>query len=268
MKIVLIFLICLFCLPVLAQKSNRKLKEIKDQYSTCKYTIEKKSKLKEGEFLRIKNNTKDTLVIGQYASDQKIGVWKYRRPGNKDYISFNHDNQSVEYLDPSITKIDSFLIKENTDGLYLLNKVDSPPIYLGFKGEINTIMQRNLTLTPEECQRGIKGFTTASFVIDSTGRISEIMIVKSLGKSIDRMVVNAIKMIDGQWIPAKVNHVPKNAQMEVLFSIHGPGNYPKLKEKPYQIIRDFSYFGVQRTYSTSRIVRVPVSMPMGAPSTF
>lgn len=268
MRTFLILFICLLCFPALAQKSYKQ-KEVKDQYYTCKYNIDKNSKLKDGEFIQIKNSTQDTLVIGQYKNDQKIGLWKYKTSGNKDYILYNYDNKSVEYLAPVISKVDSFLVIEPSNGIYFLNKVDSPPVYLGYNGEMKTIMNKNLTVPAEESKTGINGVSTASFVIDTTGRISEIKIERSLSKSIDKMLINAIKMIDGEWIPAKVNNVPMNSKMNVLVYIHGPGNHTKFKEKPYEIVRDLTYYGgwVKKTYSTSREISVPVSSPMGGART-
>jgi protein TonB len=269
MRTIITTIICFSCLFGSAQKSDKNQKEIKDQYYTCKYTIDKKSKLKDGEFIQIKNSTQDTLVIGQYKNDQKAGLWKYKTSGNKDYILYNYDKKSVEYLAPAISKVDSFLVIEPSNGIYFLNKVDSPPVYLGYNGEMKTMMNKNLIVPAEEGQRGVNGVSTASFVIDTTGRISEIMIERSLSKSIDKMLINAIKMIDGEWVPAKVNNVPVNSKMNVLVYIHGPGNYPKFKEKPYEIVRDLTYYRrwVQKTYSTSREISVPVSSPMGGART-
>ncbi len=263
MRTILTCIICFFCLFAFAQKFEMKQKKVKDDHYTCTYLIDKKSKLKEGEYLKIKNNTLDTLVIGHYQNDRKVGVWKYRSAGNKNYILYNYDSKSAEYLDPAICKVDSFLTISENNGLYLLSKVDSPPIYLGFKGEVKSMITNNVKVPVYEMERGLHGVSAASFVIDRTGKIGQIKIERSLNKSFDKIVVNAIELLDSEWIPAKINNVPTDAKMNVLVHVYNSTKYPKTKERPYEIVYDLAYFGVQKTYSTSRIISVPVSTPMG-----
>lgn len=264
MRTVITAIICFSWLLGSAQKSDKKQKEVKDNLYTCTYMIDKKTKSKEGEYLKKKNNTNDTLVTGQYQNDRKVGLWKYRSAGNKDYILYNYDRQSAEYLDPSFSKVDSFLIIEPGNGLFFLNKVDSPPIYIGFKGEVKSVIDQNISVPIEETARGIEGVSAASFIIDRTGKISEIKIERSLSRPIDKVLLNAIKMLDGDWIPAKVNNIPTDAKMNVLFHVSNSKRNPKSKEKPYEIAINRIYYGwVQKTYSTGREISVPVSSPMG-----
>ena len=43
------------------------------------FTVDKKSKLKNGNYLKISAMTKDTLATGNYRDDLKTGIWKYFR---------------------------------------------------------------------------------------------------------------------------------------------------------------------------------------------
>jgi len=263
MKFLLTPLISLFLLPVFAQKSDKKIKEVKDDFFVSSYTINKKSKIKDGDYFKIKRSPYDTLVTGHYSNDQKSGLWKFRSKGSKDYISYNYDTHTIEYLSPEISKIDSFYTISESNGLYLLNKVDSPPVYLGFKGEIKDVLNRNIAVPVEDCERGIKGVCTASFIIDRTGKIRDIEIYRPLSNSFDRMLKKALEKIDGDWIPARVNNSPTDAKMFVLIHVYNSIVQGKTKDKPYLIAIDISYFGVTRTETRSSIISVPMGSRPG-----
>jgi hypothetical protein len=256
MKTIISFLICLMCLPVAAQK---KIMENNYNFSTSSYTIDRQSKLKEGKYVKIRNSNHDTLVTGQYENDRKVGLWKYRSSGNKNYITYNYDSKSAEYLDPAISKVDSFLTIEGSNGMFFLNKVDSPPIYLGFPGEIKVLLARNINLPVTEMQRGLEGSTTASFVISRTGAISNIKIERSLNRTFDKIVLDAIKLIDSEWIPAKVNNIPTDAKINVLVRVSNSKKLSKPKDQPYEIVILQTYSGVRTKRSVTGTVESQIS---------
>jgi len=263
MKTTLTYLFCIFCLTAFAN-SDKKQKEIKDNYSTCSYTIDKKTKLKDGEYIKIRNSNRDTLVIGHYENDRKVGLWKYKSPGNKDYITYNYDNQSVVCMDPAISKVDSFLIASENNDLYLLNKVDAPPIYLGFKGEVKSVINNNIKIPVYEMERGIHGVSAASFVIDRTGKITQIKIERSVSKSFDMTLTKAIEMLDSEWIPAKVNNSPTDAKMNIIVRVYNSTSHPKSKDKPYEIAIDLAYYvAMTKKYLGSEIRSEIISVPTG-----
>jgi len=264
MKTLLTILLCSFVLTIYAKSPEKKIKKVNDDYFTSIFTIDKSSKQKDGEYFKIKTHSSDTLVYGRYTNDKKSGLWKYKGAGNKDYISYNYDNQAIEYLSPSISKIDSFYIKSENEGVYLLGKVDSPPIYLGYQGEIKALFDHNVKVPVEEMARGLNGTSVASFIIDLNGKIKDIKVERSINKNFDKMMINTINIIDSDWIPAKVKNTLTESKMLILVQVSNSSVKSNVKNKPYQIAINLNYFGVQRTYSVSRTVSVPAGSKPGS----
>ena len=263
MKILLTPLFSLFLFTVFAQKSDKKIKEVKDDFFVSSYTINKKSKIKDGEYFKIKRSPYDTLVTGYYNNDQKSGLWRFWSTGDKDYISYNYDTRTIEYLSPEISKIDSFYTITDGNGLYLLNKVDSPPIYLGYKGEIKKMLSNEVKIPLDEMANGLKGVSASSFVIDRTGKIKDIKIDRPLSNSFDRMLKKVLEKIDGDWIPARINNSPTDAKMFVLIHVYNSKMSGRTKDKPYLIAIDIAYYGVTRTETRSSIISVPAGSRPG-----
>lgn len=171
---------------------------------------------------------RDTLARAKvrYQNDQKVGLWRYLSFGKKEYIRYNYDNQTAEFLDSSLCKADTFYTKVETNGLFLLNAVDSPPVYLGFKDEINITLGHNVILPIDMLGKSFQGVAVASFVVDRTGKISHVEIERSLSESFDRVLQYAVSTISGDWIPAKVNNIPVEVKMSVLVRVYNKGFLP------------------------------------------
>jgi hypothetical protein len=257
MKTLLTILFCSIVLSIYAKSLEKKIKKVKDDYFTNIFTIDKSSKQKNGEYFKIKIHSSDTLVYGKYVNDRKTGLWKYRGAGNKDYILYNYDSHLIEYLSPSISKIDSFYIKSESEGVYLLGKVDSPPIYLGYQGEVKALFDHNVKVPVEEMARGLEGTSVASFIIDTNGKIKDVKVERSINKNFDKMMINTIKMIDSDWIPAKVNNTLTESKMLILAHVSNSIVNSNVKNKPYQIAINLNYFGIQYTQRRVSTISVP-----------
>lgn len=259
MKTLLTILICSFVLTIYAKSPEKKIKKVKDDYFTNIYTVNKRTKQWDGEYFKMKLNSSDTLVFGHYDGKRKTGIWKYKGAGKKDYISYNYDNHKIEYLSPSISSKDSFYIKSESNGIYFLSPVNFPPVYLGFKGEVKSLLTHNIKVPLEEMQNRLNGTSAASFVIDKTGKIGEIKIERRLSKSFDSGVLKAINMIDGDWIPARIGTESVDSKMYVLIHVSNSLITSKMEDKSYQYSLELHYFGVQtRTVIRSEIISVPM----------
>jgi hypothetical protein len=150
-----------------------------------------------------------------------------------------------------------------------LGKVDSPPIYLGYKDEIKLMLAHTARVPVKEMANGFKATSTASFIIDSIGKIKDIKIERPGNVSFDQSVIRAIRIIDGEWIPARVNNMPVDSKMFVLIHISNSSSSFKTDDKPYVInidivYRDIVYRGVQSSYSVSRTISVPAGSRPGS----
>lgn len=184
---------------------------------TDTYHIDKKSKSKEGTYLKVNNNSRDTLITGNYDNNRKVGLWKYNSSRNKPYLYYDYSNKEIKVFPRDIAKIDTFLVK--SDSAYELRKVDRAPAYLGYKSEIRDIIQLNGKVPVWLQEQGITGSSLYTFVVDSLGKMVDIRIEKSLDKEFDREILNSIKLIDGEWLPAIVNGKPVDSKFFILATI-------------------------------------------------
>lgn len=153
MKILLTIIYSLTFLICNAQNSDKKIKKVKDDYFINFYTINKSNKQKDGEYFKIKRKSNDTLIFGYYKDDKKVGIWKFKSLNKKDYIIYNYDSLSVTFLSKTIKNIDTFYIKK--DSSYILSKIDSPPIYLGYENEIKELLSDNTVISMDIFDKGI-----------------------------------------------------------------------------------------------------------------
>ncbi len=183
-----------------AYSQNLKTKKKTSQFVKEIYQIDRKSKQKEGFYYKISTSTKDTLVIGNYSNDQKTGLWSYNKMNGEKYIEFNYETKSIASFYGGELKSDStFILLDNE---FVLDKVDHPQIYLGFENEARTYITRNIKLPLEIIKNRISGRSVASFVVGENGEIRDQKIELSLGKELDKKILDVINKLTGDWIPA------------------------------------------------------------------
>jgi hypothetical protein len=241
----LIILTFLLSFSLISFSQERKIIKKKSDFYIEIYSIDKGSKKKDGEYVKIKKSTNDTLIFGNYNNDIKVGLWKFNSSSNRIYFYYNYDKRLFNQLPTSISSIDSFYIKKDT--AFCLTKVDSPPIYLGYKDEIKDVFRQNAIVPADICEKGLSGNSLASFVVDITGKIVDIGIDNSISKGLDKNIIKTINMINGDWIPAKVNGEPIDSKIYILYNISQITITTKYVEEPYLYVIDLVYYGVIKT---------------------
>jgi hypothetical protein len=226
-------------ISMIIYSQERKTVTKEGKFQTEIYTINKANKKKDGFYIKLVNNTTDTLIIGNYCNDTKVGLWEFRASSNKPYFCYDYDKKVIDKLPKEIGEIDSFFIKIGT--AYHLTKVDRAPIYLGYKSEIRQILWQNSMVSFDIAQEGITGTSLASFVVNTTGKISEIKIEKSLTKELDERIIKAVTMINGDWLTAMVNGAPIDSKIYILYNVTKDKITTKFAEKPYQLVHNLVY---------------------------
>lgn len=99
-------------------------------------------------------------------------------------------------------------VNENEVGIEVL---DAPP---EFNGGLNALMQY-LSLSiryPQSAQRqGIQGRVIVQFIVDKTGKVSKVEIMKSLCHACDKEAVRVVKNMP-RWKPGMKDGKPVNAR--------------------------------------------------------
>lgn len=231
-----------------AQDKAFKTKVTKDRDIATTVTINKKTKQKEGLYLKVDMNTGDTLVTGLYANDKKTGKWRFA--DKKDiYFEYDFTENRIFHTSPPIQAVDTFIIKAGTEE-YTLSKVDILPLFLGYKNEFGALLAKSIRIPLPVMQNHITGTAVVSFAIDEHGLMRDVKSEVVLDKELDREIVRRITEVDGEWLPAVKDGKPVEAKFMVVASLsEGQNTSPAqaFAPKPYLIPVTLTYYSVVRT---------------------
>jgi hypothetical protein len=243
------FLLCtivLACILVHAQELKTKKKW--DQFSTEIFQIDKKSKLKQGTYLKIKTTDQDTLMYGQYLNDSITGVWTYFDMNNQPRIKYDYSKNNCLWTSELINKPDTFPVRNGSS--FNFAQLDRPPIYLGFIKEVELILSQ-IKLPVSLMEKGESLFCTADFVVTKDGKIAEVQTKDIDNYEIRSKVNEAFKEIKGHWLPGILSGSPVDTKLYVVFDIGPAGIVKKLPKKPYVLNISINYLGVKTDRVTS-----------------
>jgi hypothetical protein len=236
---------------MIGQAQELKTKKNYSQYYTDIYQVEKQSKLKLGTYHKIHNQSKDTLVTGQYENDSVTGVWTYFSKGNQPYLKYDYSIDSCLWISELENKPDTFPVRISND--FEFAKLDRPPFYIGFKNELEMFFANRIKLPLSLMENGANALYMASFVVSKEGNLGEIQAEKMENNQFREAVLEAFKEINGKWLPGIMNGNQVDTKLYVIFDISPAGQEPKVTKKPYVLNIDIRYFGTKRAVST-RIV--------------
>lgn len=257
MKFIIVIILAALCQPLFSQELRSK--KVSSRFYTEIFQVDKKSKQRNGEYLKKKIDTKDTLVTGNYKEDVKKGIWTYFGKQKKDWLSYDYDKKALVQIPESISKVDLFLI--GTDGNFALEKVDSPPVYLGYEKEIRHILAQNFRMPGELMVSGFAGTLVSSFIVDRNGKMTGFKVEKNSEKELNTSMLDAFNWIKGEWLPARANGQAVDSKILVIYEITAPG-IPDTYESTQNIyVVHISYFGVKRT----QVVRQGGGSTVGVP---
>ena len=255
-KIIASILIALLFLPSFAQEL--KTKKIQTFNYLEIFTIDKKSKLKNGEYLKIDSKSKDTLISGTFKDDLKTGIWKYNSKDSKLWITYDYDKKMLTRLSDEINSSNMYVIRKGDS--FVSEKVDSPPIYIGYKDEIVNTLRSNLRPPVQILEAGIPVVAVASFVVDIKGNMKDFQIVKASSTMINPSVFAAFKKLDGEWSPAIYNGQPVESQVFLIFDVKRFGTSSTLPTISNAVVINFEYYSITRTVE----IRGANTVPLGS----
>lgn len=222
------------------------------------YTVNKISKLESGTYLKLDKQNKDTLISGIYLNGVKSGIWRYFSKRNNLWMSYNFDRKAFEKLPEAISRIDSFVVKKADSFTY--EKVDLPPVYIGFKNEVERILIANFNIPKIIMEKHLSGISIATFVVDKNGKIKEFQGEQVLSSEVFPQMEKALKLVDGDWSPAIVNGEPVDSQIVMVYDITPQGAKYLFQDNPKAIVVHFQYSGVTQTKRTLGYVTRTVPM--------
>jgi len=257
---ILLLLTLSFSLVLNGQELVRKKKTASFEQEI--FFVSKTDKKKNGPYVLLNNTNNDTLKSGQFRDDSPCGLWSFYSNGNQFYMKFDYDSNQLLFESEKIEKVDSFYVLSN--GEFIHDAVDSPPVFIGYDNEIRIALARSVKVPVNILQIGRSCASAFSIEIGTEGEITKYTVEQSADKNLDEQVLEILKKYNKPWIPAKKDGKPVISKIFVFVRIYlqtpdAQRTKEILPEKPYLWTVDITYFGVARTTTISR----PGSYPGG-----
>jgi hypothetical protein len=225
------------------------------------YSVEKKTKVKNGTYVKIEKLSKDTLIVGQYQNNQRSGVWKYFSEGNKLWMSYDFDKKAFALIPDEIKNITQFNVSNGSE--YTEQNVDNPPIYLASKKEIEFQISSEIIPVADIVVNSKSGLCIARFVIDKTGHLKDIVPEVMMSDVIFPQMKSILEDLKEPWIPAKMNGQEVDSQYILVLDIKPEGK-PLFEDNPKCIVVHYSYLSkpiIRTTVSLGTTVVTTNGMP-------
>jgi protein TonB len=107
--------------------------------------------------------------------------------------------------------------------VFELNKTDRwpKPVFSAADRTLNNFLSRNLTYPENAYKQNISGTVKLRFVVENTGRISNIEVIESVGGGCTEEAIRVAKLVN--WYPGLKNNMAVRTFMpfEITFDISG-----------------------------------------------
>lgn len=235
-----------------ASYGQKKYKTIKRPLSSVRkeiYRIDKKTKQKEGFYYVVNTQTEDTLVVGNYLNDNKVGLWKYFETDTTLFYTYNYDSNILSNPN-NVSGGDSTYIKSNNE--YVFASVDNPQLYGSYKNAAVTELAMAFTLPISILKEGKCGRFIYSFVVDETGVLKNIVVEQSSLKEFDTSVIKGLQALKENWLPAKKDGKVCDSKTFLFIDIaNDKSKVQDIENTPYLWHLDLIYGGI-----SSKVTRI------------
>jgi hypothetical protein len=208
-------------------KSNNK--EINQFTDYLKYTFRPNNKF------YLSTDRKSLGFESDYKIDGKTLQLSFNKQAilklDKDSLIIQDSNKKGEITTIYFIRKEMYLKNSINQNDYLLK--DKNTVYFESELIFPTFKNRNYKSAHEFITHKVKGnssdreeFSFATFIIDTTGQVSEIKIFHHINKKYDLNVIDAIKKTDGMWVLPIINgkKVPILKMWEILYYKMPNGN--------------------------------------------
>lgn len=160
-----------------------------------------KKNLKDSLWIFYAKNGVDTLNSGFYNNGRQVGPWKiFNSNGEFNYV-YNYTTKRICRYNWR-GKPNKFKVLTN-DGWEDMT-IDSPPLMLDGSDPLE-IIARNIRYPMRAWKGGIDGEVLVTFIVDSTGRMSDVSLKRMVDPDLDKEALRIFNAVDFDWHPAQLN---------------------------------------------------------------
>jgi TonB family protein len=97
-------------------------------------------------------------------------------------------------------------LAERKDTINAYDVVEQMPCFPGGQGKLVEFIEENMQYPKECAEKGIYGRVIVAFVVERSGQLSNIRVVKSVHRALDKEALRIVNLMP-RWIPGKQNGV-------------------------------------------------------------
>lgn len=174
--------------------------------------LKSQKKVRHGDFLSINRYTKTPIAKGQYANNNRIGVWEFYdyRSGELEQ-KFDFDNHILLFSNLENTPSNHFKYNEE----WILDQLDTVPLHIGGFSEVRMKLTEKASdlITPPDIP--VAGMAVFSFIVTKQGETKDFKIVLSSGNDFEDELLTTLMDFKENWIPG----VYKGEKVDVEYLI-------------------------------------------------
>jgi TonB family protein len=257
MKINLLALALLTTINVYGQTKKISHFDFKIAKKEVYYVLKSDKSFREGEYKAFRSDASASalLVEGYYHNNKKDSTWKYYSGGQLvaqgnytngektgtwagytrgfERLKYDFDKQELLTYIPNpldTAQWNGIITAANPDVV-----LDRLPIYINGMAAFNRSAQWSIRYPAAAREARKQGEVMVTFTIDEKGKPGNYRVKTKLGYELEATALNAIKNIDGEWLPGTIKGkpVPVQCEISVLFAISSGED---IIAKPNQIV--------------------------------
>jgi TonB family protein len=163
-------------------------------------TKDSASTFKTGYYARYNTKYGTPSKVGNYADNQRTGVWTFYTDSSKTYFKYNYSTGLILFAKPD-TLAKYFLKQAEVDTTFYKD-LTQVPMFVGGAVEFKDFITANLRYPSIAKENEITGKVIASFYIGTNGYIEMPKIIKGLGYGCDDEALRIIKLMP-RWVPGR-----------------------------------------------------------------
>ncbi|MBS1527926.1 MAG: energy transducer TonB [Bacteroidetes bacterium] len=176
-------------------------KGIKEKY----YVLKSDTGIKDGPYAAYARYRGTLLCEGFYKNNVRDSIWSSYNYNGKLQVRYDYTHKKLlAYEAPeNFNKTSQYNVINGTDTLK--TTLEQPPILMDGNGKLIQLFVSSLRYPAEAKEKNIQGKVVIAITIDTLGHPSNYRIKKFVGGGCDGEALRVVKLIEGDWIPGKLN---------------------------------------------------------------
>jgi len=103
-------------------------------------------------------------------------------------------------------------VDDTVQEVEMMTFVETMPEFDGGVNELVQFIADNLNYPRKAQKKNIEGMVIVSFVVRKTGKITDIEVIKDIGKGCGKEAARVVALTEGKWTPGQQRGKPVNVQ--------------------------------------------------------